>query len=731
MAEPLDGMQFDERGLPIFPRDTLNSSPWLPERTILVVRAGSHAYGTSLPTSDRDYRGIAVAPKAYRDGFTKRFEQAEIKNPDVVIFNLPKFMSLAADSNPNILELVFVDESDVLLATEGGRLLREHRNAFLSKRAVHRFRGYAMAQLKRIKTHKKWLLSPPDHQPTREEFGLPQRTLIPADQLAAAQAEVKKMVDGWEIDFGGLADSEVVYVQEQIHRHLADIHVGRDEKANIAARLLGYDTNFIELLDRERRYQAAQNNWVQYQDWKENRNEKRSALEAQFGYDCYLDDTEFLTDHGWKRYDEVAAEDRLATLNQGSGRVEYQHYTDRVAKPYTGKIGVLSPRHSNCAVTLNHRMWVSPLHRSPKNHFSCAYNHEDADWGIHPLHELVSGSRSYYHIRLAGEKHEETVDVPYLYLTLMGAYLSEGCVGKRLKDGSASVLRISQKKGGRITKWMDDLAYQLPEQVNRYEIVRDEDWRSEPCVEVVWTVAHREWASRLEEECGSGSANKHLPFWVRELPTRGVQKLLEVMRDGDGNESDHGDGWIYNTSSKRLADDIQAMCVSAGIVSAVWGPYPDKRTGTLMYQVFVRDLNEKVLGPYATVRICGEGSQNFEVQEVRDARIVCFTVPNEILVTRRNGQVAIQGNTKHAMHLVRLMRMCREILTTGEVLVKRPDAEELLSIRNGAWTYEKLIEWADFEDNDLQEVAKSSSLPRSPNMNFLDDLCQEITRMMD
>src|SRR5690606_9857781 len=69
-------------------------------------------------------------------------------------------------------------------------------------------------------------------------------------------------------------------------------------------------------------------------------------------------------------------------------------------------------------------------------------------------------------------------------------------------------------------------------------------------------------------------------------------------------------------------------------------------------------------------------------------------------------------DTKHAMHLVRLMRMCREILETGKVLVKRPDAEELLSIRNGAWSYEQLEEWAAREDKALEEVMRASRLPR-------------------
>jgi len=29
---------------------------WLPEMTIFLCNHGSHAYGTSLPTSDHDYR---------------------------------------------------------------------------------------------------------------------------------------------------------------------------------------------------------------------------------------------------------------------------------------------------------------------------------------------------------------------------------------------------------------------------------------------------------------------------------------------------------------------------------------------------------------------------------------------------------------------------------------------------------------------------------------------------
>ena len=83
-------------------------------------------------------------------------------------------------------------------------------------------------------------------------------------------------------------------------------------------------------------------------------------------------------------------------------------------------------------------------------------------------------------------------------------------------------------------------------------------------------------------------------------------------------------------------------------------------------------------------------------------------------------------DTKHAMHLVRLMRMCREILGEGKVYVRRPDADELLAIRKGAWTYDELIEWADKQDAEMAALYEASELPHKPRVNEIDTLCQEL-----
>jgi hypothetical protein len=217
------------------------------EHTVYLVTYGSHAYGTSTPESDVDVRGFAVAPRSHVQGFAYTFEQCE-RNPknghpdlDSVVYDIRKFCNLAADCNPNIIETLFVDESDIRMLHPAGKLLRDNRDLFISKKARHTFSGYAMAQLKRIRTHRGYVLNPPTHRPTREEFGLSATMKITSDMMGAFD----KMV-------------------------IEDIEVS---------------PNVMELVQKEKQYKAALDRWNQHENWKANRNPKRSEMERAFGFD--------------------------------------------------------------------------------------------------------------------------------------------------------------------------------------------------------------------------------------------------------------------------------------------------------------------------------------------------------------------------------------------------------------------------------------------------------------
>lgn len=212
---------------------------------IFEVLSGSHAYGLANPESDFDYRGVAIPPMKFFLGTTGFEQHVTTKEADRTIYDIRKFVKLAADCNPNIIELLWMPARCIKTITPVGQKLLDSRELFLSKKAKHTYSGYAIAQLKRIKTHKRWLLNPLDRKPIRAEFGLPDTSLVPADiQGAISSLEAKGL------DVSNTFSSEVMTIYQ-----------------------------------RERQYHNALREWQQYEDWKKTRNEKRAALEAKFGYD--------------------------------------------------------------------------------------------------------------------------------------------------------------------------------------------------------------------------------------------------------------------------------------------------------------------------------------------------------------------------------------------------------------------------------------------------------------
>lgn len=127
------------------------------QNLIYKVRTGSHAYGTNLPTSDLDYAGIFIPPLDYYFGLQAFDLLSEQGDSDKSYYSLRKYANLAVANNPNVLELLFVDNSDVLLSTAAAEELRRNKTLFLSQRCQKTFVGYAKAQLHRIRIHTKWL----------------------------------------------------------------------------------------------------------------------------------------------------------------------------------------------------------------------------------------------------------------------------------------------------------------------------------------------------------------------------------------------------------------------------------------------------------------------------------------------------------------------------------------------------------------------------------------------
>lgn len=126
---------------------------------IVMHIGGSIAYGTNTEISDIDLRGIFCANKQSIVTPFNHIEQIQSSEfgDDTVLYELYNYINLYLKGNPNILESLFVDPSDIVFGSTVYDLLRENRTEMLSHNLVNSHTGYAFAQMKRMNNHEKWI----------------------------------------------------------------------------------------------------------------------------------------------------------------------------------------------------------------------------------------------------------------------------------------------------------------------------------------------------------------------------------------------------------------------------------------------------------------------------------------------------------------------------------------------------------------------------------------------
>jgi predicted nucleotidyltransferase len=217
--------------------------------TIYRAVHGSRAYGTHMPHSDRDEKGVCIPQDPrYYFGY-KKFEQKDngwSDGNDRCIFDLRKFFSLALKCNPNIIEMLYVEEEDILQINDLGKELRDNRDIFLSRDAANTFVGYATSQLHRINGHKKWIDNPPV-QPVESDF--------------------------WK-ETGLKSEAAPYRVELEGHIFVVEPDV------------VGYPSTVAKIKHFDGvSWKTANKKYRQYLDWKENRNPARAELEAEHSID--------------------------------------------------------------------------------------------------------------------------------------------------------------------------------------------------------------------------------------------------------------------------------------------------------------------------------------------------------------------------------------------------------------------------------------------------------------
>jgi predicted nucleotidyltransferase len=164
-------------------------------KLILLSVTGSRLYGTFYDSadpdrqhpflqnysSDDDFRGVMVAHPDTKVGLEGKIEEIELKkdsdgnvtqdsidlideinkklgkqvlkhDADLIIYEVKKFIKLALENNPNIMDIIYTDDDAVVYENKKGKKLRKNgKDIFMSLKTKFTFSGYAVGQLKRIR----------------------------------------------------------------------------------------------------------------------------------------------------------------------------------------------------------------------------------------------------------------------------------------------------------------------------------------------------------------------------------------------------------------------------------------------------------------------------------------------------------------------------------------------------------------------------------------------------
>lgn len=197
-------------------QDQVISPPkWLSNNLAYMTITGSEAYGVSVDISDKDVYGFCFPPKddvfphlrGEIPGFGQHKHQfaqwqehhCEVPGAETVydftIFSIVKYFQLCMENNPNMIDTLFTPRRCVIHSTQVSEYVRDHRKEFLHKGCWHKFKGYAYAQMSKIRT--KANASNPARDESIKKFGYDVKF---ATHLVRLLAEVEQIMVEHDLD---------------------------------------------------------------------------------------------------------------------------------------------------------------------------------------------------------------------------------------------------------------------------------------------------------------------------------------------------------------------------------------------------------------------------------------------------------------------------------------------------------------------------------------------------
>lgn len=366
---------------------------------------------------------------------------------------------------------------------------------------------------------------------------------------------------------------------------------------------------------------------------------------------CFDKETEILTRRGWLKYNQLTMDDKIATVKQVTHELEWQKPTGIFKNRYEGKMHYYGGKRFSKCVTPNHRLYGIFSYNSKGN----KYAHE----GIMESEELrQSGYRVYFPLicpesyphhnyekkTFKSTKFKDSYDISWSdWCAFMGIYLSDGYTSKHNISGQPVSVKVTQSKKKNGEKWelikelfdfaFEKVGYRLYEYKGDRKGSYDFVISSSPLAEYLYPLGN--------------SYTKHIPAEIKDSSPEHLQTFLDWYIMGDGHRVSKT-SWSITTGSKQMVDDLQEIALKLGYYASA----SQNATGN-NWRVRISNGKEG----YAKELDKRRGWHEVDYTGV----IWCPSVPNGLMITRRNNKPCISGNSEMTLSPTKFGRSFRMV----------------------------------------------------------------------
>ena len=352
---------------------------------------------------------------------------------------------------------------------------------------------------------------------------------------------------------------------------------------------------------------------------------------------CYSDDTEFLTNNGFKKYDDIDNTDLLAQYDNGV--LTYVKPLDKY-EGYSDTMVHIKNRYTDLLVTPNHRMLcrTSPANSWKVKEAGDLVNHNY----IIPSEVVYKGTErkepfTFKSTTIRGRTYNKDVSFDAnTFIEFLGFFLGDGHAGIHAIDGGNSYrINVSQSYN-KYAEYVID----LNKRMGNFFAVRENKKENSITLEA----SHISLCKWLVDNFVVGKNHKKIPNWVYELSLEQRELFLQAFIKADGTIPGRNRNlrMLYAHKKSLIEDLMRLSCLNGYRVNLY--PHPDK-----VYMSINNTYAEPCycLGIHKRKHTTVDKKASTIVEEKH--RVVCFSVPSSFLVVRRNDKISISGNSMAAL----------------------------------------------------------------------------------